>query len=318
MTTAPKVSIIGGGTWGSALAAAAANGGSEVVMQSRRGSGDLRDFGERLPKGVRVVRTVAEAARHGRLIVITVPSAVCRNVVRDLGNHVDGSHYIVHCVRGLEGPSLETISDIVRHETPVKRTGALGGPALARDLMDGRPSVSITGSRFVEVNEAVSAAFGSPVLKMYHTLDLHGLEWASALVGCLTLAVGYAQALDVSAGLMASLIAQSIDEASRIAAAAGGEEQTLLGLAGYGDLLASIVQAERPEVRVGTALGKGMSREEAIKAAGLHVEALELIPRVAEWAEARAVHTPIFHALASGLTNSGQADAIVRELMSYG
>jgi glycerol-3-phosphate dehydrogenase (NAD(P)+) len=317
MIAASKVSIIGGGTWGLALAAAAAaaSEGSEVVLQSRR---DLSDLRERLPKGVRVVRTLAEAARHGRLIVLTAPSAVCRSVVRDLGHHVDGSHYIVHAVRGLEGPGLETISDIVRHETPVKRTGALGGPALAHDLMGGRPSVIITGSRFVEVNEAVSAAFGSPTLKMHHTCDLHGLEWASALVGCLTLAVGYAQALEVGAGLMASLIAQSIDEAARIAAAAGGEEQTLRGLAGYGDLLASIVQAERPEVVVGMALGKGLSREEAIKAGGLRVEALDLIPCVAEWAKARAVHTPILHALASGLTNGGKADALVHEIMSYG
>ena len=92
---------------------------------------------------------------------------------------------------------------------------------------------------------------------------------ASALVGCLTIAVGYAQAMQTSPGLIAALISRSIGEASRIAAAAGGEEKTLLGLAGYGDLLASITQSERPEVIVGTALAVGR-RDDVILATEFH------------------------------------------------
>ncbi|MCL2724629.1 MAG: NAD(P)-binding domain-containing protein [Polyangiaceae bacterium] len=305
-----RVAIIGGGAWGLALAAAAARAGSDVVVQSRR------DLGESASRGIRVVRTVAEAARHARLIVIAAPSSVCRSVARVLGDYVDGSHYVMHGVRGLEGENLETISDIIRHETPVKRTGALGGPALAHDLMDGRPSVLVTGSRFPEVNEAVMAAFSSSMLRVYSTLDLRGLEWASALAGCLTLAVGYAQALQMSAGLIAAFITRSIDEASRIAAVACGKDTTLLGLAGYGDMLASIAQSERPEILVGAALGRGLSRDDAINAGGLHIEALDLIPRVADWAEVRGVRAPIFRALAQSVMKGEPTDMIVHELMT--
>ncbi|MBX3192892.1 MAG: NAD(P)-binding domain-containing protein [Labilithrix sp.] len=308
--SARKVAIIGGGAWGVALAAAAARAESDVVLQTRR------DLDGTLPKGVRIVRDPKESAAHARVIVLAVPSSVARPVARDLGDHLDGSHYVVHGVRGLEGDELATVADVIREETPARRTGALGGPALASDLLAGRPSVLVVGSRYPEVCEAVTTAFGSPTLRVYPTTDLRGLEWASALVGCLTIAIGYAQAMQMSPGLIAALISRSIGEASRIAAAAGGEEKTLLGLAGYGDLLASITQAERPEVIVGTALGRGMRREDAIKAAPLRVEALELIPRVAKWAEANDVRAPIFKALSSGVAFGKNVDAILHELMT--
>src|SRR4051812_49327675 len=308
--SARRVAIIGGGAWGVALAAAAARAESDVVLQTRR------DLGASLPKGVRVVRDPKESAAHARLIVLAVPSNVARPVARDLGNHLDGSHYVVHGVRGLEGDDLHTVADVIRDETPARRTGALGGPALAQDLLAGLPSVLVVGSRYPEVSESVTATFGSPTLRVYPTSDLRGLEWASALVGCLTIAVGYAQAMNMSPGLIAALISRSIGEASRIAAAAGGEEKTLLGLAGYGDLLASITQSERPEVIVGTALGKGKGRDEAIKSAPLRTEALELIPRVARWAEVHGVRAPIFRALASGVADGKKADSILMELMT--
>lgn len=313
-----QVAVIGGGTWGLALAAAAARAESDVVILTRR------ELGGNLPAGVRAVRDMREAAKHARLVFLATPSAVARSVASDLGDHVDGSHYVVHGVRGLVArgrdergdDELDTISDVIKLETPVHRTGALGGPCLAQDLLAGRPSVIVVGSRYPEVNEAVTSALGSPKLRVYPTSDILGLEWASALVGCLTLAIGYAQALAMSPGLVAALISRSIGEASRLAAAAGGEERTLLGLAGYGDLLASISQTERPEVLIGAALAKGLPRDEAAKAAVLRVEALDLIPRVARWADAHGVRAPIFRALTAGVVEGKKADAILNELMT--
>lgn len=310
-----KVAVIGGGTWGLALAVAAARAESDVVLHSRR------ELNGSLPRGVRVVRELKEAADHARLIVLAVPSSVSRAVARELGEYVNGAHYVVHGVRGLvhgggDSEDLHTISEVIREETPVRRTGALGGPALAQDILAGRPSVVVVGSRYPEVSEAATLALSSPTLRVYPTNDLRGLEWASALVGCLTIAIGYAQAMHMSAGLVAALISRSVGEASRIAAAAGGEEKTLLGLAGYGDLLASIAQAERPEVLVGQALAKGLSPNDAAKAAQLRVEALELIPRITRWTESAGVRAPIFRALSGGVVEGRKADQILHELMT--
>jgi len=230
---------------------------------------------------------------------------------------VDGSHLVVHGVRGLAGPDLITIADVVRAETPARRVGALGGPALTEDLLAGKPGVLVCGSAYDEVNRAVESAFGSRTLRLYSTNDLRGLEWASALVGCLAVGIGYAQALDLSPGLVAAVISRSVAEASRIAAAAGGDERTLLGLGGYGDLLACIAQKERPEVKVGAALARGLPLAQAVASAGLRVEAVELIPRIVAWTEARGVRAPIFASLARLLRGETTTDKLVDDLMTF-
>jgi glycerol-3-phosphate dehydrogenase (NAD(P)+) len=308
-----SVAVIGGGAWGLALAAAAARTakhGETTLLYSRR------DRNGALPHGVTRTTELAEIGKHARLIFLAVPSQHAREVARALGDHVDGRHYVVHGVRGLAGPELSTIAEIVRQETPARRVGALGGPALAEDLIAGRPSVIVCGSHYPEVNAAVNESFACGSLRVYTTDDLKGLEWASALVGCLAIGVGYAQGTAIGAGLSAAVIARSIGEAARIAAAAGGEERTLLGLAGYGDLLASIAQHERPEVALGQALAKGATLEQALRDAKQRVEAVELIPRVVDWAEKQGVRAPIFRALTSGVLSARSPRAIVDELMT--
>jgi glycerol-3-phosphate dehydrogenase (NAD(P)+) len=310
------VAVVGGGAWGLALAGAASRSGGTTLLLSRR----VRDGGrDALPRGVTLAGDEVEIAARARLVLLAVPSGVARVVARSLGAHLDGSHYVVHGVRGLvpgeQGANaLQTIAQIVRDETPVLRLGALGGPALASDLLAGRPSVMVCGSHYPEVNRALVAAFSSPALRLEATDDLLGLEWASALVGCLAIAVGYARGIGLGPGLSAAVITRAVEEAARLAAVAGGNERTLLGLAGYGDLLASIEQNERPEVLVGAALAGGKTLDQALAEAGQRVEAVEVAARVVAWAEARRVHAPIFGALAGRILQGRASRELVQEL----
>jgi glycerol-3-phosphate dehydrogenase (NAD(P)+) len=303
------VAVVGGGAWGLALAAAAARAGTETWLLSRREK-DLE-----LPKGVRRISGYDEIGHHARLVVLAVPSAHAAEVARELGDHIDGRHFVVHGIRGLSGEGLVPISDVVRKESPARRIGALGGPALAGDLLEGRPSVMVAGSSYPEVCEALVTAFVSPTLRLYTTPDLRGLEWASALVGGLAIGVGYAEGVDIGAGLLAAFISRGVQEAARIAASAGGNERTLFGLAGYGDLLASVEQKDRPEVMIGAALAKGKTLEAALSKAKLRVEAVDLIPRVVRFAASHGVRAPIFGALANDVLAGKSKEAIVRDLM---
>ena len=104
-------------------------------------------------------------------------------------------------------------------------------------------------------------------------------------MGCLAIGVGYARGVGLGPGLLAAVITRAVEEAARLAAAAGGKERTLLGLAGYGDLLASIAQTERPEVLVGEALATGKTLDQALSQVKQRVEAVELAGRIAAWAE---------------------------------
>jgi glycerol-3-phosphate dehydrogenase (NAD(P)+) len=121
----PDVAVIGGGAWGLALAGAAARTGGTTLLLSRRAHDGA------LPAGVTLARDERDVAERARLILLAVPSGVAREVARTLGAHLDGGHFVVHGVRGLVGEAMESISSVVRDETPVRRLGALGGPALA-------------------------------------------------------------------------------------------------------------------------------------------------------------------------------------------
>src|SRR5579859_2331215 len=167
----PGVAVVGGGAWGLALASAAARTGGTTLLLSRRAHDGA------LPRGVELAREEREVAERARLVLLAVPSGVAREVSRALGAHLDGRHFVVHGVRGLVGDAMETISDVVRDETPVRRLGALGGPALASDLIAGKPSVLVCGSRYPEVNRALTEVFACTTLRPYAIDDLLGLEW---------------------------------------------------------------------------------------------------------------------------------------------
>lgn len=290
-----QIGVIGGGAWGVALAKAATRTGTDVLLYSRRGTEGAQSSAPGAGK-VEIAHTYPEMAK-AKLLVLAVPSNVVRQVARSLGDHLDGAHLVVHGIRGLATDDLSTISDILRDETPVRRLGALGGPVQASELDRGFPSALIVGSRFGEVTSAVKKAFHSKSLRVYTTPDLRGLEWASALVGILSIGVGFGKESGAGPGLIAALISQGVDEAARIIAAAGAEPSTMFGLAGYGDLLASISLEDRPEVVVGRALARGKSLEEAVAEAKLRVEAIELLPRLIRFTKEKDVNAPGVDAL---------------------
>lgn len=313
------VGVLGGGPWGVALALAAARTGADVVLHSRR----------EVPQGHRPLRTTTDFADLATraLVIVAVPSDVVRDVARKLGDHLSGQHLVVHGIRGLShedaadpgGPNgatgLETVSDILRQETQVRRCGALGGPVQANELLEGRPSAMVVGSHFPEVIGAVRKHFASSKLRVIGTPDLEGLEWASALVGCLAIGVGFAREASAGPGLIAALISAAIDEAGRVMAIAGADPATMHGLGGVGDLLASIAQADRPEVVIGTLLGRGVGLEEAVREAKLRVEAIQLIPKIRAFAAEHHVPAPTFDAL-SDLLRGERPDVLLGRLFA--
>jgi glycerol-3-phosphate dehydrogenase (NAD(P)+) len=309
-----RVSVIGG----VALATAAANAGSDVVMYSRRGSPPDAASRTRAEGKVRATTSLAEASKHAHLLLFAVPSEFVRPVARALGDHVDGRHALVHGVRGLvlqTNGDLATISSIVREETPIRRIGALGGPVLTDELSAGAPSVMVVGSRYPEVIKSVRHALGAPSVRIYATEDLTGLEWASALTSILAVAVGFARGVGLGAGVLAAFVTRGVHEAARIAVAAGAEERTFLGLGGFGDLLAATNEESRPEIRLGESVARGTPVQDALASLGQRVEAIDLAPRVAAFAAKTKVIAPIFTSVAHAIFAQRPPQDLVRDLM---
>jgi glycerol-3-phosphate dehydrogenase (NAD(P)+) len=304
------VGIVGGGRWGLALACATARNGHPTMLHSRRAE---RPIGL-LPE-VAVTADLAVLARHARLLLMAVPSDVVREVARALGDAVDGAHLIVHGIRGLSGEGLTPISEVLREETPCRRVGALGGPALADDLIEGRPSVLAVASRYPEVTDAVRGALQGPLVRVSVSHDLVGLEWSSALNGALFVALGYARAIGVTPALLGGFLTRGLHEAARIAVAAGAEEKSLFGVAGVGDLLAAMSQDDRPECLLGAALAEGATLAEAQARSKVRVEAATLVPRVVAFARERRVDATIFATVEAVFRGTVTRDAVLASLM---
>ena len=311
MSRAYDVAVVGGGPWGIALARTAARAGSRVVLVSRR-----EIEGESAAAGSLVVRPDVIAASEASLLILAVPSPHVTVFADELAPHLDGAHFVIHGVRGLVGEELLSVSDVFRARTPVRRLGALGGPTLVPELEAGTPSVIVVGSAFPEVVEAFRESFASRSLRVYATSDLTGLEWASAVNGAYLIALGYALVSGAGPGLVAAFTTRAVHELARVATAAGGERDTLLGLAGLGDLLAGINQTSRPEVLFGKALAAGKDVKAALAAAGQRIEAVALLPHLVAWTKRHGVRASILAAIADAVVGGKSREALIAALMA--
>lgn len=284
------VAIVGGGTFGRALATAAARVERSVINWSRT----PRDFDH--PR----ITTTSELAalRTAELVFLAVPSPHVPELCKELGRHLDGGHLVVHVSRGVVGDGLETLTEVVRATTPVRRVGALAGPLVAEGLAQGEPGGGIVGTLFPEVADAVRSALGGPTLRIYDTDDVLGVELASAFVGLVTLAMGYAKAGGFGPGTLAVLATRGMAEATRIIEARGGSARTASGLSGFGDLLAAMAEDGRPELALGRALWDGEPLDDAAKRVGAYVEGVAIGERIRNYGSRARVETPLANVMA--------------------
>jgi glycerol-3-phosphate dehydrogenase (NAD(P)+) len=272
--------IVGTGAWGSALGATI---------------------------GVKPTANPAEAAA-ARLVILAVPSPRAEETIRALADVLGTQHIVLHAIGAiLDG---ERVSDRIRRETSVKRIGAIAGPALARDLVEKRPSAVVVASPFDEVIAAGRAALGAPpVLRVYGSHDLPGVELASALVGAMTVGIGLADGIGTGHGPRAVLLTRAVAEAARLGLAAGAKERTFMGLAGLGNLLVrSSASSERSEdYQLGVALGKGEPRKETAGTRAI-LSAVKLARRL-------HVRTPILDALDGILHQQRAISDVAQQLL---
>lgn len=297
-----RIAVVGGGAFGWGLALAAERAGHEVLMWSRRPQREAT-------KGVRLVGALAELAA-AELVFFAVPSPHMPAVASELGQHLDGAHFLVHVSRGIVGEELQTLSQVLRTRTPCRRVGALAGPLVAQAMIDGAPGGGIVASRFPEVQGAVSAALGGQSLRIYRTDDLIGAEFASTGVGLLAMAIGFGRGLGLGPATLAVMVSRGMSECTRIGVALGGRTETFTGLAGYGDLIAAVADDGRPELAVGRELAAGTPLGQIGRQIGAYVEGLESARRIAAYARRTGAHAPLISLCADvfeGKVASGKA-----------
>jgi glycerol-3-phosphate dehydrogenase (NAD(P)+) len=244
---ADTVGIVGAGAFGSALASVLARAGRRVVLWSRdravvdairekRASPRLPAAA--IPEACEPTADPKRLAAEARFLVMAVSSTDARDRAKELGNFLDGSHIVVHAIGALATPTNERVSEVMQAGLPTLKIGVLAGPALPADLAEGLYSSMVIASAFDEVvAEGRRLLNAPPILRVYSSKDLVGVELASALSGAYTVALGLCDGLGMSPGPRAVLLTRAVAEASRLGQAAGAEARTFAGLAGLGNLL---------------------------------------------------------------------------------
>jgi glycerol-3-phosphate dehydrogenase (NAD(P)+) len=314
------VGIIGAGRFGTALAHVVATAGRPVLLWSRAADVvqaiNTTHVNPRIPDAilhpaVRATGDADELAREARLLILAVASTEVRARAAALGDVVGAGHLLLHAVGALSSPGELRISEVLVQETPVLRVGALAGPSMWRDLLRGQFNSMVVASNFDEVTQEARRLLGAPpVLRMYGSSDLVGVELASALSGAYTMALGMSDALGVGPGTRAVLVTRALVEASRLGQAAGAEPRTFTGLAGLGNLLVRS-SPESSENARDYLMGGRFARGELVPA-GEYTEGARAALAGSRLAERLGVRTPVLKALAAVVTGRLRAEDAAR------
>ena len=301
------VGIVGAGAFGTALGSVLARAGRRVILWSRdaaivetiqRTRRCPRLPGAELPEPLEATTDPRRLASEARFVILAVTSTNVRDRSRELGDVLDGSHIVVHAVGALAAPSNERVSQVMEQGLPTLKIGAIAGPALPDDLAEHQYSSIVVASVFDEVvAEGRRLLNTPPVLRVYGSKDLIGVELASALSGAYTIALGMSDGLGVGPGTRAVLITRAVAEASRLGVAAGAEARTFAGLAGLGNLLVR-ASDRSADYSLGRQLADGgaASAVDRVRTEGARAAIAGL-----ELAKSLRVRMPVLHGLAAVL-----------------
>jgi glycerol-3-phosphate dehydrogenase (NAD(P)+) len=327
-----RIAVLGGGSWGTALAVHLGRAGHAVrlwlrdpdVVSGIREHGENRAYlpGIVVPKAVSPTLDLGEASRDAEIALVVIPSQFCRGIYRQLRDVLPAGAGFVSATKGLELHRWRRMTEVAAEEAPGRPLAALSGPSFALEVGHGQPTAVVVASQDVAFAESFQRAVSTPAFRAYASDDVVGVELGGALKNVIAIAAGILDGLGLGHNTVAALITRGLAEIGRLGVARGGRAETFSGLAGLGDLVLTCTGQLSRNRRLGQAIGRGQSLAEAT--AGL--ASSQGHPMVAEGvfttlaacalAEASRVEMPIAFAMRDVLHGGREPRAAVLALMS--
>ncbi len=308
MATAPSVAVLGAGSWGTALAALIARHGHPVALWGRDAECvaaiDTRHEnphylpGIALPENIRATTDLQTALRDADLVLVVVPSHAFAETLRALAPHRPARAGVAWATKGFEPGSgrflHEVAADILGDDVPL---AVVTGPSFAKEVAIGLPTALTVHSDTPEFAQSVADVLHGPAFRAYTGNDMVGAELGGAMKNVLAVATGVADGMNLGLNARAGLITRGLNEMLRLSAAIGAQPETLMGLAGLGDLVLTCTGDLSRNRRLGLALGRGQSIDEAVREIGQVVESVQTADEVMRQAERHGVELPISRAV---------------------
>jgi glycerol-3-phosphate dehydrogenase (NAD(P)+) len=294
------ITILGAGSWGTALAIHLGRGGArvrlwarspeivEAIGARRRNPWYLADID--VPSTVEATTDAAVALASATLVIVAVPSEFFAATLARLG---PVTVPVVSATKGFEPGRHRRMSEVVAERWPGAAVAVLSGPTFAREVALAQPTAAVIASRDDALAADLQARLGSREFRLYTNRDVVGVEVGGALKNVIALATGLADGLGLGENARAALVTRGLAEITRLAVALGGEPATLAGLAGLGDLVLTATGTLSRNRALGMALARGESRARAQHATRMVAEGVPTVTSALALAQRRAVALPI-------------------------
>lgn len=320
-----KISILGAGSWGTALALLLNKNGHQVTIWSILPD-EIRQLKEErenkrclpgvmIPEEISFTADAGEAVQDKDVLVLAVASPYVRSTANYLKDYVKDGQILVNVAKGIEEDTLFTLTQVIEDEIPNANVAVLSGPSHAEEVGRGMPTSCVVGAKDKETAEYLQNIFMSEVFRVYTSPDIIGMELGGALKNVIALAAGIADGIGYGDNTKAALITRGIYEISKLGIAMGGKMETFTGLTGIGDLIVTCASMHSRNRRAGILIGQGKSYEEAMKEVNMVVEGVYAAKAAKKLAEKYHVDMPIVEQVNEVLFEGKKAEETVRELM---
>jgi glycerol-3-phosphate dehydrogenase (NAD(P)+) len=321
----PKVAVIGGGAWGTALASVAARDNAPVLLWAREPevAAQINSHHQNqmylpdipLPPTLSATNELGDVAA-AEVILLVAPAQHLASIATDLSTVLESDKPVVICSKGIERDTHRLMSDALTEACPKAIPAVLSGPSFAADVARGLPTAVTLAVRDAELGARIMDEIGGPFFRPYLSDDLIGVQLGGAIKNVLAIACGIVEGKKLGDSARAALTSRGFAEMSRLAIALGAKRETLAGLSGLGDLILTCGSPQSRNMSLGIALGEGQKLDDALSKRVSVTEGVYTAAAVVELAAEKNVEMPIANAVNNVVTNSATVDDAIMELLS--
>jgi glycerol-3-phosphate dehydrogenase (NAD(P)+) len=298
------VTVLGAGSWGSALAIQLARNGVATCLWGRNAGQIAQMEGERcntrylpgipFPPLLIVTSDLQHAMAQGSATLVTVPSHAFRSTLQQIAPLLNNGAPLAWATKGLEPGQAKLLHQVIDEELGSDYpTAVVSGPTFATEVARGLPTAVTVASRRPDIAQFFAGCLHGAAFRAYTSNDVIGVELGGALKNVLAIAAGIADGLGFGANTRAALITRGLAEMMRLGTALGALPETFMGLAGLGDLVLTCTDDQSRNRRAGLALGRGVQLEQALRDIGQAVEGVKTAPEIVHLARGHGIEMPI-------------------------
>ncbi len=322
-----KLAVLGPGCWGLTIAKLLNNNFDEIVVWGR--SEDLsptlinekrieKPLKIELDKKVKIISNLSEALENAEIILLVVSTSGIRSVCEQIKkNGLKKEQILVNLSKGIELPSLKRMSEVILEVLPDIKFAVLSGPTLAREIIEGHPTLATIASDDMEVAKKAQKLLNVPSLfRLYTNSDLIGVELGGSLKNVIAIASGFASSMGLGDNLRGSLLTRGMAEMVRVGVKLGAKSQTLYGLSGMGDLIATASSPYSRNFTVGSMIAQGKKINDILSELGSVAEGVKTSKALVELAKKLNIDLPVSNAIYEAVYTDITPKEILDKLMN--